>query len=134
MVAVGALSRVDDRSIPTGTAQAVVTGAQHSDRAGFRQDMLVIEVEGTRTEDHRALRRRVRLSFDLSVCVVAMVVLVFELCWRYAAEVVEEAAVVEPVDPVCCSASDTIRTASEFLPGTSPADSQGLKGRPPICA
>jgi hypothetical protein len=79
------LSRVDDPSIPTGTAQAVVTGAQHSDRAGVRQDMFVSEVEGTRTEDHRALRRRVRLSFDLSVRVVAMVVLVFELCWWFAA-------------------------------------------------
>ena len=66
--------------------------------------MFVSEVEGTRTEDHRALRRRVRLSFDLSVCVGAMVVLVFELCWRYAVEVVEEAAVVGPVDPVCWSA------------------------------
>ena len=65
---------------------------------------------------------------------VLTVVEVFELCWQDVAEFTEEAAVVEPVDPVCCSASDTIRTASEFLPGTSPADSQGLKGRPPICA
>ena len=39
------------------------------------------------------------MSFDQSVCVVVTVVLVFELCWRYAAEVVEEAAVVEPVNP-----------------------------------
>ena len=121
------MSRVDDCSIPTGTAQAVVTGAQHSERAGFRQDMFVSEVEGTRTEDHRALRRRVRLSFDLSVCVVVTVVLGFEFCWWDPTEFTTPFAVNRSVQRPVLFWSVTTPSAQ----GIKPAHDRVSFSRPP---
>ena len=51
------------------------------------------------SEPPRVSRRRGGLSFGLVVGVGLTVVEVFELRWRDAAEFVEEAAVVESVDP-----------------------------------